>query len=153
MSSRLFNEVRERRGLAYYVYGLNHSYTDAGTLYSQAGVDIGRIDEAVATIGAELRKIAAEPVPAEELEKARNFAKGRFVLQIENPQGLLMFGLRKEVLEQRLPDPDEVLAGIDAVTTEDLSRVAGELISADRLRLAVIGPFDDASRFEPFLDG
>jgi predicted Zn-dependent peptidase len=153
MSSRLFTEVRERRGLAYYVYGLNHSYTDAGTLYAQAGVDISRIDDAVTTIAAELRKIAAEPLPADELEKARNFAKGRFVLQLESPQGLMMFGLRKEVLERRLPDPDEVLHGIDAVTSDDVSRVAGELIGTDRLRLAVIGPFDDAAHFEPLLDG
>jgi predicted Zn-dependent peptidase len=100
-----------------------------------------------------LRKIAAEPVPPEELEKARNFAKGRFVLSLESPQGLMMFGLRKEVLEQRLPDPDELMRGLDAVTNDDLSRVASELITADRLRLAVIGPFDDASRFEPLLDG
>jgi predicted Zn-dependent peptidase len=153
MSSRLFTEVRERRGLAYYVYGLNHSYTDAGTLYSQAGVDIARIDDAVGTIAAELRKIAAEPPAGEELEKARNFAKGRFVLQLESPQGLMMFGLRREVLEQRLPDPDEVLAGLDAVTAEDVARVATELIEPGRMRLAVIGPFDDASRFEPLLDG
>jgi predicted Zn-dependent peptidase len=152
MSSRLFSEVRERRGLAYYVYGLNHSYTDAGTLYAQAGVDIARIDDAVATIAAELRKIAADPLPPEELEKARNFTKGRFVLQLESPQGLMMFGLRKEVLERRLPDPDEVLRGLDAVTVEDVSRVARELIAAERLKLAVIGPFDDASRFEPLLD-
>jgi predicted Zn-dependent peptidase len=153
MSSRLFTEVRERRGLAYYVYGLNHSYTDAGTLYAQAGVDIGRIDDAVSTIAAELRKIAAEPLPADELEKARNFAKGRFVLQLESPQGLMMFGLRKEVLEQRLPDPDEVVRALDAVTSDDVARVATELIASDRLRLAVIGPFDDPSRFEPLLDG
>jgi predicted Zn-dependent peptidase len=153
MSSRLFSEVRERRGLAYYVYGLNHSYTDAGTLYSQAGVDINRIDDAVATIAAELRKIAAAPLPAEELEKARNFAKGRFVLSLESPQGLMMFGLRKEVLERKLPDPDEVLRALDAVTSDDVERVASELIATDRLRLAVIGPFDDASRFEPLLDG
>jgi predicted Zn-dependent peptidase len=153
MSSRLFSEVRERRGLAYYVHGLNHSYTDAGTLYAQAGVDIARIDEAVSTIAAELRKIAAEPLPADELEKARNFAKGRFVLQLESPQGLAMFGLRREVLERRMPDPGEVLAGLDAVTVEDVSRVAGELIAADRFRLAVIGPFDDPERFEPLLDG
>jgi predicted Zn-dependent peptidase len=153
MSSRLFSEVRERRGLAYYVYGLNHSYTDAGTLYSQAGVDINRIDDAVATIAAELRKIAAEPLPADELEKARNFAKGRFVLSLESPQGLALFGLRKEVLERKLPDPDEVLRALDAVTSEDVERVGAELIAADRLRLAVIGPFDDASRFEPLLDG
>jgi len=153
MSSRLFSEIRERRGLAYYVYGLNHSYTDAGTLYAQAGVDIGRIDDAVSTVAAELRKIAAEPLNAEELEKARNFAKGRFVLQLESPQGLMMFGLRKEVLEQRLPDPDEVLQGLDAVTSDDVARVATDLIASDRLRLAVIGPFDDASRFDPLLDG
>jgi predicted Zn-dependent peptidase len=153
MSSRLFSEVRERRGLAYYVYGLNHSYTDAGTLYSQAGVDIARIDDAVTTIATELRKIAAEPLSAEELEKTRNFAKGRFVLQLESPQGLMMFGLRREVLERRLPDPDEVLRGIDAVTSDDIARVASELIATDRLRLAVIGPFDDASRFEALLDG
>jgi predicted Zn-dependent peptidase len=152
MSSRLFSEVRERRGLAYYVHGLNHSYTDAGTLYSQAGVDIDRIDDAVSTIAGELRKIATEPVPAAELEKARNFAKGRFVLQLESPQGLMLFGLRKEVLERKLPDPDEVLRGLDAITSDDVARVASELITTDRLRLAVIGPFDDASRFEPLLD-
>ena len=153
MSSRLFSEVRERRGLAYYVFGLNHSYTDAGTLYAQAGVDIARIDEAVRTVAGELRRIAEEPVPADELEKARNFARGRFVLQLENPQGLILFGLRREVLERRLPDPQEVLDGLSAVTAEDVSRVAEDLIADERLRLAVIGPFDDAARFEQLLDG
>jgi predicted Zn-dependent peptidase len=152
MSSRLFTEVRERRGLAYYVFGLNHSYTDAGSLYAQAGVDINRIDDAVSTVAAELRKAAAEPIPAEELEKARSFAKGRFVLQLENPQGLIMFGLRREVLEGRAIDPEEVLAGLDAVTGEDVARVAGELVAGDRLRLALIGPFDDSAHFDALLD-
>jgi predicted Zn-dependent peptidase len=152
MSSRLFTEVRERRGLAYYVFGLNHSYTDAGSLYTQAGVDINRIDEAVTTIAAELRKIAAEPVPADELEKARSFSKGRFVLQLESPQGLIVYGLRKEVLEGRAPDPEEILAGIDAVTAEDVQRVARDVIADDRLRLALIGPFEDAAHFDALLD-
>jgi predicted Zn-dependent peptidase len=151
MSSRLFTEVRERRGLAYYVFGLNHSYTDAGSLYSQAGVDINRIDEAVMTIATELKKIAAEPVPSDELEKARSFTKGRFVLQLESPQGLILFGLRKEVLEHRAPDPEEVLAGVDAVTGEDVQRVARDLIDDEKLRIALIGPFDDAARFEKLL--
>ncbi len=151
MSSRLFTEVRERRGLAYYVFGANHSYTDAGSLYSQAGVDINRIDEAVSTVAAELKGMAAAPVPEDELEKARSFAKGRFVLQLESPQGLVMFGLRKEVLEQRAPDPEEVLAGVSAVTAEDVQRVAQDIVAEDRLRLAVIGPFDDAERFDKLL--
>jgi predicted Zn-dependent peptidase len=151
MSSRLFTEVRERRGLAYYVFGTNHSYTDAGSLYAQAGVDINRIDDAVSTVAAELRRIADEAVPADELEKARNFAKGRFVLQLENPHGLIMYGLRKEVLEGQTVDPAEVLAELDKVTGGDVQRVARDLIDDRRLRLALIGPFDDAERFEKLL--
>jgi predicted Zn-dependent peptidase len=151
MSSRLFTEVRERRGLAYYVYGLNHSYTDAGSLYAQAGVDINRIDDAVSTIGAELRKIAKEAVPADELEKGKSFAKGRFVLQLETSQGLVMFGLRREVLEGKTPDPEEIIAELEKVTAEDVQRVAQDLIDRQGLKLAVIGPFDDAARFEKLL--
>ena len=151
MSSRLFTEVRERRGLAYYVFGINHSYTDAGSLFSQAGVDINRIDDAIATIATELRKVAEESIPADELEKARSFAKGRFVLQLETPQGLIMFGLRREVLESETPDPQDVLAALDKVTADDVARVAGDLIDSKGLRLAVIGPFDDAERFERLL--
>jgi len=151
MSSRLFTEVRERRGLAYYVYGLNHSYTDAGTLYAQAGVDINRIDDAVSTVAAELRKIAQDAVPQDELDKAKSFAKGRFVLQLETSQGLIMFGLRREVLESRTPDPEEILGELEKVTAEDVQRVAQDLIATRGLNLAVIGPFDDPGRFEQLL--
>jgi predicted Zn-dependent peptidase len=151
MSSRLFTEVRERRGLAYYVFGTNNSYTDTGSLYSQAGVDINRIDDAVATIVGELRRIAEEPVPADELEKARSFTKGRFVLQLESPHGTIMYGLRREVLEGQATEPTEVLAALDAVTVEDLQRVAQDVIGRNALNLAVIGPFDDSERFERLL--
>ena len=151
MSSRLFTEVRERRGLAYYVFGINHSYTDAGSLFAQAGVDINRIDDAISTTAGELRKIAEEPIPTEELEKARSFAKGRFVLQLETSQGLIMFGLRREVLESRTPNPDEILAELDKVTAEDVQAVARDLIADKALQLAVIGPFEDAERFEALL--
>jgi predicted Zn-dependent peptidase len=152
MSSRLFTEVRERRGLAYYVFGINHSYTDAGSLYSQAGVDINRADEAVETIAHELRRIAEEPVESEELEKSRNLAKGRFLLQLENPQGMIMFGLRREVLEGAAVDPEEVQEGLDAVTAEDIQRVAQDVIGRNGLNLALIGPFDEAEKFEHLLE-
>ena len=150
MSSRLFSEVRERRGLAYYVFGTNQSYTDAGSMYAQAGVDIDRIDDAVTTIAAELRRIADEPVPSDELEKARAFAKGRFVLGLESPHGTIMFGLRNEVLLGEAEEPTAVLAGLDAVTQEDVLRVARDVLGG-RLHLAVIGPFDDPERFERLL--
>jgi predicted Zn-dependent peptidase len=153
MSSRLFTEVRERRGLAYYIYAINHSYTDVGSLFSQAGVDIERVDEAITTIVAELRKIADEPVPADELEKARNVAKGRFVLQTESPHGLVMFGLRREVLEGEATEPEEILAGLDAVTAEGVQRVAQDVIGGHGLNLALIGPFeqDQQEHFEQLL--
>jgi predicted Zn-dependent peptidase len=153
MSSRLFTEVRERRGLAYYVHGLNHSYTDAGSLYAQAGVDLTRIDEAVRVIVDELERMASEPVPADELEKARSLAKGRFVLSTESPQGVIMFGLRREVLEGGAVEPAELLAALDAVTVEDVHRVGRDLIARDKLHLAVIGPFDDEDRFRQVLAG
>ena len=112
MSSRLFLEVRERRGLAYYVYGTNHSYTDAGSLVLAGGRrhqphrrgDQGRSPSSSSSM-------ADEPVPADELEKARAFAKGRFVLQTESPQGLIMFGLRREVLEGEAIEPDGAARG------------------------------------------
>jgi predicted Zn-dependent peptidase len=150
MSSRLFTEVRERRGLAYYVFSGNQSYADAGTLGAQAGVDRSRIDEAVETIVAELRRIARESVPAEELEKARAFSKGRFVLGLESPHATIMFGLRREILEGRAVEPTEVLEGLDAVTAEDVERVAADILGGD-LQLALIGPFDEPERFEQLL--
>jgi predicted Zn-dependent peptidase len=151
MSSRLFTEVRERRGLAYYVFGINHSYTDAGSLYSQAGVDINRADEAVETIVRELRRIADEPVESAELEKSRNLAKGRFLLQLENPQGMIMFGLRREVLEGEAVDPQKVQDGLDAVTAADIQRVAQDVIGGNGLNLALIGPFDETEKFAALL--
>jgi len=151
MSSRLFSEVRERRGLAYYIYGYNQGYTDTGTLFAQGGVDLNRIDEAVRTVVAEFGRIAREPVTVEELEKARNFAKGRLVLSLEDPKGTILFGLRTEVLEEKLREPDEVLAGLDAVTAEDIQRVAQDIVREERLNFALIGPFDDPDRFQQLL--
>ena len=151
MSSRLFTEVRERRGLAYYIYGHNMGYTDTGTLFAQGGVDIQRIDDAVSTIVSEFARIAREPIEPDELEKARNFAKGRLILSLEDPKGMIIFGLRDEVLEGRLREPEEVLAGLDAVTLEDIQRVAQDVIRDERLNLALIGPFDDPDRFGKLL--
>jgi predicted Zn-dependent peptidase len=151
MSSRLFTEVRERRGLAYYIYGHQQGYTDTGTLFAQGGVDINRIDDAVQTVVAEFARIAADPVEPDELEKARNFAKGRLVLSLEDPKGMILFGLRNEVLEGTLREPDEVLAELDKVTREDIQRVAQDIIREDRLNFALIGPFDEPERFQKLL--
>ena len=151
MSSRLFTEVREKRGLGYDVHAGNTAYTDAGTFYASAGVDVARVDEAITTILGELQKISTDPVPADELEKARGYAKGRFVLRLESPQGTIQYGLRREVLEGEIEEPDELLRRLDEVTVEDVQRVARDLFEDKRLYLALVGPFDDPARFEKLL--
>jgi predicted Zn-dependent peptidase len=151
MSSRLFTEVRERRGLAYYVHAANDSFTDAGSLYTASGVDVGRVDDAVRTIAHELRKMATEPLPPDELEKARGYSKGRFVLRLESPQALIQFGLRRELLEHEIEEPDDVLRHLDEVTADDVQRVARDLFDDKRFYLAAVGPFDDPARFEALL--
>ena len=147
MSSRLFTEVRERLGLAYYVFCHHQSYEDTGTLFSQSGVDIKRIDLAVQTILREFGKLVREPVDEVELRRTKNYLKGRMVLQLEDPRGLLSFGLRREVLEDRLAEPEEVLEGVEAVTAADIRRLAGEVIRDDGLNFGVVGPFDDDAHF------
>ncbi|MDX6538945.1 MAG: hypothetical protein QOI71_555, partial [Gaiellales bacterium] len=151
MSSRLFTEVRERRGLAYYIGAQHGQYAEAGSLFSQAGVDLKRADEAVTTIVAELQRIVNEAVPGDELEKARNMLKGRLVLGLEDPRSIVAFGLRTTVLEGAPREIPEVLAGLDSVTGDDVARVAKDLLSPDKLRMAAIGPFDDEKRFEALL--
>ncbi len=144
MSSRLFTEVRERRGLAYYVFASHSGYTDAGSLVVRAGVDTARVGLAVETIAAELRRIADEPVDADELGKAQRYVTGRLVLGLEEPRGTIMFGLRRLLLEGRTAELDEVVAGIEAVTAGDVQRLAGELIRPERMTLAAIGPLEEA---------
>jgi predicted Zn-dependent peptidase len=143
MSSRLFTEVRERRGLAYYVFASHAAYAECGTLVVQAGVDTARLPLAVETIWAELRRIGSEPVAADELAKAKRYLVGRTVLGVEDPRGMILHGLRRELLEQRTIELDEVFAGINAVTAADVARLAGDVVRPEQAAVAVIGPFDD----------
>ncbi len=147
MSSRLFTQVRERHGLAYYVFAHHAAFHDAGTLFSQAGVDIERIDLAVTTILNEFRQVAAEPLAEDELRRVKNFLKGRTVLQLEDPRGLLSFGLRREVIEDQLIEPTELLDAIEAVTAADVQRLAREIMVNDGINFGLVGPFDDENRF------
>ena len=151
MSSRLYDEFVSKRALAYFVYAVSGAYADCGSLWVQTGVDVDRVEEAIEVVAHELRRLAREPVPADELEKARNVAKGTFAFQLETPDGLLRFGLKREVLEGGAVDPAEVVAGLDAVTAEDVQRVAADVIGDKPLSLAVIGPFDSKERFEILL--
>lgn len=143
MSSRLFVQVRERRGLAYYVRAGCDAYQDTGSLAISAGLNVKKIDEAVTVMLAELGKIAQNLVGEPELRKAKEYLKGHLVLGCEGPRGTMGFLLEEELLEGGAKDLPEVLAKIDAVTAEQVLTVAKELFTAANLHLAVIGPYQD----------
>jgi len=142
MSSRLFLEVREKRGLAYSVYSYVSPLYDSGLVGVYAGVDAQQIERAIEAILAELAKISNEPVSEEELEKAKEFTKGRLLLQMEDSFAVASWIGRQEILEDRVLTLDEVLKEIDAVTTEDIHGVAQRLFRQDKLNLAVVGPYE-----------
>jgi predicted Zn-dependent peptidase len=144
MSSRLFLEVREQRGLAYSVYSYASLYLDAGLLGVYAGVDADRIDGALEAILTELDKMRQEPVSEEELHKAKEFTKGRLQLQMEDSFAVASWIGRQEVLEERVRSVDEVLEEIDSVTAPDIQRVASRLLDQEKLNLAVVGPYDES---------
>jgi predicted Zn-dependent peptidase len=153
MSSRLFHEVREKRGLAYYVRTHSDEYTDAGSLVSTAGIDPKRVIEAVEVILEEYQKVAkgAMDLSDKELNKAKEYIKGHFVLGLEDSNSVAGFYGHQELLEEKIENPDEILAKIDSVTKEDVEYAGREFFIEKGLNLALIGNFEDRQKLESLL--
>ncbi len=153
MSSRLFSEVREKRGLAYYVRSSSDHYQDAGSLVSVAGLDSKRAEDGVAVILEEYRKISngKSKVSNKEIEKVKEYLKGHMVLGLEDSRSVSGFYAGQELLEDKIKNPDEIIKKIDAVTIRDVERVANKYIINSTLNLAVIGNFADGKKFEKLL--
>ena len=148
-SSRLFQEVRERRGLAYAVYSFTSAYQDTGQVGLYVGTRPDNLSEAVAIVGTELVRMQDDPASADELDRAKENLKGRVVLALEST-GARMNRLGSEILaETPLLSLDEVVRRIDAVTRDDLAALVDELWAPDRLSSAGIGP--DEAQFEEAL--
>jgi len=147
MSSRLFIEVRERRGLAYYVRSSNEQYKEVGNFVTQAGVDVDRIDDAIKVILEEFIKIVAGNIQYEELTKAKENLKGKLTLELEDSRSVASLFATTELLEGKIKTPEEIFAQVDAVTIDDVAAVAKDIFRQNTLNLAVIGPFKEESRF------
>lgn len=141
MSSRLFVEVREKRGLAYYVNSSSEEFHDAGYFQACAGLRLSAIDDAIKVILEQFDKLTANAVSEEELRRAKDFAKGRMILTWEDSFKVASFYTSQELLEKKIETPEEVLAKVDAVTAEDIQRVAKSIFANHNLNLAIIGPF------------
>jgi predicted Zn-dependent peptidase len=146
MSSRLFLEIRERRGLAYDVHSYSTKHSDGGYFAVYLGVDPSKAEEAVDAVLAELRTIAEQPVPDVELTKAREFTKGRMRLGLEGTNSLASWLCQQELLMDKIRTVDEVISRYEAVTVADVQRVARRVL-AQPLQVAIIGPFSSDAPF------
>lgn len=153
MSSRLFSEVREKRGLAYYTKANSDQYADAGSLVISAGVDPKRIGEAIEVIVSELKDLrdGRKPISQEEFKKAKEYIKGHLVLELEDSRSVSIFYASQELLEKKTDNPDEMLKKVEKVTIEEVMKVAKKYLKTETLNLAVIGDFKDKAKFEKLL--
>ena len=153
MSSRLFDEIREKRGLAYYVRSSSDHYSDCGSFVSTAGIDPKRINDAVLVMMEEYRKIGQGKAKftAEELRKAKEFSKGHMVLELEDSRNVAGYYAHQELLEEAIKNPDEVIKEIDAVSKEQIDEVGSKYFLNTGLNLALIGNFQDGQSLEKLL--
>ncbi len=143
MSSRLFQEVRERRGLAYSVYSYLNTYSDSGLLGVYMGVAPSRAVEAIKVARAELAKLVTGPIAPQELMDAKDNLKGSILLATENPESR-MSRLAKNELHFGRPIPlEEIMASIAAVSLADISRLAARCLDPAGLGVTVLGPLDE----------
>ena len=139
MSSRLFTEIRERLGLAYSIHSYVEHYQDSGAVTVYAGVEPKKLETAIRAILEQLQKLKT-PVPEPELTKAKEFAKGRLLLRLEDSRNVAGWLGGQEILTKRIFDPDQLVSIIDAISPEELKEIAQKLITSNELRLAVVGP-------------
>ncbi len=151
MSSRLFSEIRERRGLAYYVRAGNTQYQDTGVFDISAGVRVSNIDEAIKVTMEVLKNIKSVLVTERELSKAKAYLKGRTTLYLEDNQARLDWYLEQTAFKKNIKAPLEVFKEIDSVTAKQVQRVAEELFQSSKTSLAIIGPYNNQTHFEKLI--
>ena len=143
MSSRLFQEIREKRGLVYSVYGYFRPYEDVGQGVIYAGTDLERVEEAIDAIIDELRKLRDDGVPEDELQRTKELRKGRLLMGLEDSRSVASWIGSQELTYGEIKTPEEVMEKIDAVTAREVQTLADELFQTKKLSLALIGPFSD----------
>lgn len=151
MSSRLFTQVRERRGLAYAVHtGIDH-YLDTGTFNCQVGLDHSRVEETIRVILDQFAQVRDELMPEEELQRAKSYLRGKLSLSLEDPLGLSMYLVKQQLLQGRAMPAEYYLEKIDAVSSEEVQSVAQEIFDQSKLNLAIISPKPDQAKLSQLL--
>ena len=147
MSSRLFREIREKRGLAYAVYMFRWPFADSGAYGVYVGTTPSQSDEVLKLVTEELNKVAADGITQEELDRAKGNTKGGLALSLEDPNSRMSRLGRNELAGMEHLSVDEIVARVDAVTTEDVQSLAAEVFGGPKV-IGATGPFE-ASELEP----
>jgi len=150
MSSRLFTEIRDKLGLAYSIHSYVEHFLDSGSITIYAGTEPKNLETVTKAILEQLQ-LLKEIVPASELSKAKELAKGRLILRMENSLNVATWMGGQEILVGRILSVDQVISIIDAITAEELEQLARELIVSEQLRLAVVGPISKDKPLEQLL--
>lgn len=140
MSSRLFLEVREKRGLAYYVKTESENFTDSGYFMTQAGIPHNKVLEVASLIQKEYKDIKENGISAGELKKAKDFIKGSMALSLEACDALASFYASQETLTAKILTPEQVQKQIEKVSLADIRKVARDIFTPEKLNLALVGP-------------
>ena len=151
MSSRLFEEVRDKRGLAYYIGADNDTATDTGYFIVKAGVNNEKVYEAIKVVLDEIRKIKDGGITAEELQRAKDNISGSMALGLEHSDAVANAYAGPVLFENKVLTPEEELGKIKKVTLEEVHQVAKDIFDDNKLNLAIIGPFEDEEPFKEIL--
>ena len=151
MSSRLFVEIREKLGLAYYIKTEVEANPDTGFFVARAGVDNQRVEKAISAILKEYRKISEREISKSELKKAKDNLKGKLALLLESSDAKALFYTTQEIFEKRILTPKEIFDRIDKIVPNDILKVAKDIFQPGKLNLALIGPFKDKNKFQRLL--
>ncbi len=145
MSSRLFIQVRERRGLCYYISSGGEFYHDCGNFVTQAGVtnNLDKVKEAIKTIMDEHNKIKNGDIKKEELLKVKEMIKGRLMLSMEDSMNIASFFGTKKILQDKIETPEEIIKKIEAVSVDEIAALAKNIFIPENLNFALIGPFEE----------
>ncbi len=151
MSSRLFTQLRERSGLAYYVKSSAEFYTDTGYLTTQAAVPAKKIEQSIEIILNEYKKIKNEVVSVAELKKVKDMIRGKLVLQMESSDNVASWYAKQAIFKEKILELSDFINIIDNITVNDIQRVANDVFNENTLNLAMIGNFKDKDRFKNML--
>jgi predicted Zn-dependent peptidase len=151
MTSRLFQEVREKRGLAYYVGASSDLYTDCGVFLARAGVNKDKTVEAIEVVLEEMRKIKETGVTEAELQQAKDHLNGSMAIYLESSMNMASDYCESVLFEKKVLTPEERLGKINSVKLEEVNRLAWELLDTSKLNFAIIGPYKDADQFNKIL--